>query len=181
MAPKPPARRVVLGVTGSISAYKSAEIVRGLVKAGAQVRCALTESAAHFVTPLTLAVLSKNKVSTTLHDPELWDMAHLSLASWADLIVIAPATADFIARLAVGRAEALLDGLVLSARCPVAVCPAMDTEMWRHPATQANVKKIQTYGYKVWGPETGELASGRIGPGRLLEPAEIVKRALARK
>ena len=101
-------------------------------------------------------------------------MAHLSLASWADLVLIAPATADFIARLASGRAEGLLDALVLSTQVPVVVCPAMDAEMWEHPATKANVARIKDYGYRVLGPEKGELASGKVGHGRLVEPDEIV-------
>ena len=177
MAGKP--ARVVLGVTGSIAAYKSAEIVRGLTKAGCAVRCALTPAGAKFITPMTLAALSKGPVAQELHDPALWDMAHLSLSSWAQLVLIAPATADFIARLAGGRAEGLLDGLVLATRAPVAVCPAMDAEMWEHKATQSNVARIKEFGYAVWGPEKGELASGKTGWGRLLEPAEIVKRVLA--
>jgi phosphopantothenoylcysteine decarboxylase/phosphopantothenate--cysteine ligase len=173
-----PARRIALGITGSIAAFKAPALVRGLVKKGAEVRCVLTPTAAHFVTPLTLAALSRHPVSTTMHDPSLWDMAHLSLASWADLVLIAPATADIIARLAQGRAEGLLDSLVLSSRAPVAVCPAMDAEMWEHPATQANVGTLAGYGYKVWGPAKGELASGKIGFGRMLEPDEIVRLAL---
>jgi phosphopantothenoylcysteine decarboxylase/phosphopantothenate--cysteine ligase len=173
-----PARRIVLGITGSIAAFKAPALVRGLVKKGAEVRCVLTPTGAQFTTPLTLAALSRHPVATTMHDPALWDMAHLSLASWADLVLIAPATADFIARLAHGRAEGLLDTLVLSARSQVAVCPAMDAEMWEHPATQANVKTLAGYGYKVWGPAKGELASGKVGFGRMLEPDEIVRLAL---
>ncbi len=171
-------RRVALGVTGSIAAYKSAVIVRGLVKKGVEVRCVLTPNAAHFVTPLTLAALSRHPVAAGAQDPSLWEMAHLSLASWADLVLVAPATADFIARLAQGRAEGLLDSLILSTRASVALCPAMDAEMWEHQATQANVKTIVGYGYKVWGPVKGELASGKVGIGRLLEPDEIVRRVL---
>lgn len=173
-----PVRRVALGITGSIAAFKAPALVRGLVKKGVEVRCVLTPNGAHFVTPLTLAALSKNPVATALHDPALWEMAHLSLASWADLVLVAPATADVIARLAHGRAEGLLDSLILSAKRPVAVCPAMDAEMWEHPATRANVKTIQGYGYKVWGPAKGELASGKVGFGRMLEPDEIVARVL---
>jgi phosphopantothenoylcysteine decarboxylase/phosphopantothenate--cysteine ligase len=172
------ARRIVLGVTGSIAAYKAPEIVRGLVKKGAEVRCVLTPNAAHFVTPLALATVSKNPVAQSLHDPSLWEMAHLSLAGWADLVLVAPATADFLARLAQGRAEGLLDSLVLSTRSTVAVCPAMDAEMWEHPATRANVAKLKDYGYRVWGPEKGELASGKVGWGRLIAPDEIVRHAL---
>ena len=168
-------RRVVLGVTGSIAAYKAPLIVRGLIKKGVEVRCVLTPNGAHFVSPLTLAALSRGPVAQTLHDSSLWEMAHLSLASWADLVLIAPATADFIARLAQGRAEGLLDSLVLSATAPVVVCPAMDAEMWEHPATKGNVARIKEYGYRVLGPEKGELASGKIGAGRLVEPDEIVR------
>jgi phosphopantothenoylcysteine decarboxylase/phosphopantothenate--cysteine ligase len=174
--PKP--RRVALGITGSIAAFKAPAIVRGLIKKGVEVRCVLTPNAAHFTTPLTLAALSRHPVAQSLHDPALWEMAHLSLAGWADLVLVAPATADIIARLAQGRAEGLLDALVLSSKCPVAVCPAMDAEMWDHPATQANVKTIAGYGYKVWGPAKGELASGKVGYGRMLEPDEIVRLAL---
>ncbi len=172
------ARRIALGVTGSIAAFKVPALVRGLVKEGAEVRCVLTPGAAHFITPLTLAALSRHPVSSSMHDPQLWEMAHLSLASWADLVLIAPATADIIARLAQGRAEGLLDALVLSTRAPVAVCPAMDAEMWDHPATRANAKTLARHGYQVWGPAKGELASGKIGLGRMLEPGEIVRRAL---
>ena len=168
-------RRVVLGVTGSIAAYKAPLIVRGLVGKGVEVRCVLTPNAEHFVTPLTLAALSRHPVALAQRDPSLWQMAHLSLASWADLVLIAPATADFIARLAQGRAEGLLDALVLSSRAKVVVCPAMDAEMCEHPATKSNIARIKGYGYRVLGPEKGELASGKIGRGRLVEPGEIVR------
>ena len=175
-----PVRRVALGVTGSIAAFKSPAIVRALVKKGLEVHCVLTHGAARFVTPLTLAALSRRPVAQEMHDPQLWEMAHLSLASWADMVLVAPATADFLARLAHGRAEGLLDSLVLAARARVAVCPAMDAEMWEHPATQANVKTVAGYGYRVWGPAKGELASGNIGYGRMLEPDEIVGLVLAK-
>jgi phosphopantothenoylcysteine decarboxylase/phosphopantothenate--cysteine ligase len=172
------ARRVVLGVCGSIAAYKACEIVRGLVKAGAEVKTALTPNAQRFVTPLTLGVLSKNPCFSDPFDPRLWDMAHLSLASWADRIVIAPASTGFLSRAARGDAGGLLESLLLAAKCPVALCPAMDTEMWEHPATRANVERVRSYGYEVWGPVDGPLASGRVGMGRLMDPAEIVARAL---
>lgn len=171
-------RRVVLGISGSIAAYKAPLIVRGFVKKGVEVNCVMTPNAAHFVTPLTLATLSRRPVSTSLHDPALWEMAHLSLASWADIVVIAPATADLIARLAQGRAEGLLDSLVLSTQVPVAICPSMDTEMWEHKATRENIKTLMSYGYRIWGPEKGELASGKVGFGRMIEPEEIVSLAL---
>ena len=167
-------RRVVLGVTGSLAAYKAPLIVRGLMKKGVEVRCVMTPNAAQFVTPQTLATLTAHPVAQTIHDPSLWAMAHLSLASWADLVLIAPATADFIARLAQGRAEGVLDALVLSTKSPVFVCPAMDAEMWEHPATKKNIATLKSYGYRVLGPEKGELASGKVGWGRLVEPDEIV-------
>jgi phosphopantothenoylcysteine decarboxylase/phosphopantothenate--cysteine ligase len=172
-------RRIVLGVTGSIAAYKACEIVRGLTKAGCEVRCVLTPAGAQFITPMSLSALSRHPVAQNLHDPALWEMAHLSLADWADLVLIAPCTADFMARLAAGRAEGLLDGLVLSTRAPVALCPAMDAQMWEHRATQSNLARVKEFGYQVWGPEKGELASGKVGWGRLLEPAEIVKRSVS--
>ena len=171
-------RRVLLGVTGSIAAYKAPLIVRGLVKKGVEVRCVLTPTAAQFVSPLTLTTLSKHPAAQAMFDPALWEMAHLSLASWADLVLIAPATADFLARLAQGRAAGLLDALVLSTKAPVVVCPAMDAEMWEHAATKANVARLKEFGYRLLGPEKGELASGKIGPGRLVEPDEIVRAIL---
>jgi phosphopantothenoylcysteine decarboxylase/phosphopantothenate--cysteine ligase len=168
-------RRVVLGVTGSIAAFKAPALVRALAKKGCEVRCVLTPNAAHFTTPLTLAALSRHAVAQNLHDPALWEMAHLSLADWADTVLVAPATADFISRLAHGRAEGLLDALVLSTKARVAVCPAMDAEMWEHPATRANVKAVKAYGYEVWGPAEGELASGKVGFGRMFEPEDIAR------
>ncbi len=176
--PRP--RRVVVGVTGSIAAYKAAEVVRLLVKSGCEVRCVLTPNGAQFVTPLTLAALSRNPVAQNLHDPSLWKMAHLDLASWADLVLVVPATVDFIARLAQGRAEGVLDALILSTKAKVAVCPACDAEMWEHRATQDNVKRIKDLGYEVWGPEKGELASGKTGWGRLREPEDVVRQALGK-
>ncbi len=153
--------------------------MRGLVKAGAEVRVVMTDNAARFIAPQTLAVLSRHPVHQSLHEPGLWDMAHLGLADWGGRIVVAPATADFIARLAGGRAEGLLDSLALAVDPKrMAVCPAMDEDMWRHPATAANVARLKSFGCAVWGPERGELASGRVGWGRLLDPAEIVRRVL---
>ncbi len=169
-------RRIVLGVTGSIAAYKSPEIVRHLVKAGFEVRCLMTQNAARFTTSLTLATLSSAPVFENPDDPELWKMAHLSLSDWASIFLIAPATADFIARLASGLADNLLNSLALAFEGKIVVCPAMDGGMWNHPATQANVRRIKEFGYEVWGPEVGELASGNIGMGRMLEPQEIVQR-----
>ncbi len=173
-----PALKVVLGVSGSIAAYKACLIVRALIRAGASVRCVLTANAAKFVSPLTLAALSKNPVSQDMFDPSQWDMAHLSTASWADRILLAPATADLLSRLARGGAGGSVEAVVLSATVPVFVAPAMDTEMWEHPATQANVRQLQSYGYKILGPVRGELASGRKGMGRMMEPDELVARIL---
>lgn len=173
------ARRVVLGVSGSIAAYKACLIVRGLAAAGAEVRCVLTANASRFVSPLTLAALSRSPVCSDLLDPAHWDMAHLSLASWADRVLVAPATADLIARLAQGRAGGAVEAVVLSSKAPVFVAPAMDTEMWEHPATRANAERLRSYGYTLLGPVHGPLASGRVGMGRLMDPAEIVKKVLA--
>ena len=173
------APRIVLGVSGSIAAYKACELVRGFVKAGAEVRVVLTASAAKFVSPLTLATLSKGPVVEDLFDPKHWEMAHLSLADWADKIVVAPATADTMSRLARGAASGPVDAVVLSAQVPVFFAPAMDSEMWEHPATQANIKILGSYGYSQLGPVEGELASGRVGMGRLMEPADIVAKVLA--
>ncbi|MEK7746902.1 MAG: flavoprotein [Elusimicrobiota bacterium] len=171
-------RRVVLGVSGSIAAYKACEVVRALTEGGAQVRCVMTPNALRFITPLTLSALSRNPVVSDLFDPGLWDMAHLSLAGWAQRIVIAPATAGLLSRLAAGSAQGVLESLILAARCPVALAPAMDTEMWEHPATRANVERLRGFGYSIWGPVDGPLASGRRGPGRMMEPAEIARLAL---
>jgi phosphopantothenoylcysteine decarboxylase/phosphopantothenate--cysteine ligase len=170
------APRVVVGVTGSIAAYKACELVRRLKERGAETKCVLTRSAQQFVAPLALQVLSGEPVLSDLHDPTQWQSAHLALADWAEAVVIAPATADCIARLASGRAEDLLDALVLSTRAPVALCPAMETHMWEHPATRANVEKLSSYGYKLWGPAEGALASGKSGVGRMIEPDEIAAR-----
>lgn len=177
-APRGGPRRVVLGVSGSIAAYKACTVVRLLVKAGCEVRVAMTANAAKFVSPLTLSALSRGPVVTDLMDSAHWDMAHLSLASWAERVLVAPATADLIARLAVGRACGPVEATVLSTKAPVFVAPAMDTEMWEHAATQDNVKRLAKLGYKVLGPVSGPLASGRVGMGRLVEPDELVRLAL---
>ena len=175
---KPAARRVVLGVSGSIAAYKACTVVRLLVKAGCEVRVTMTANAAKFVSPLTLSALARGPVVVDLMDPAHWEMAHLSLASWAERVLIAPATADLLARLAEGRACGPVEATVLSTKAPVFVAPAMDTEMWEHPATQANVKRLASYGYKLLGPVSGPLASGRVGMGRLLDPEELVRLTL---
>lgn len=187
--------KIVVGVCGSIAAYKACEVIRGLVLSGAEVRCVMTPSAARFITPLSLSALSGNPVVSDLfaprdspgstadrNGPPSWGMVHLELAGWADLIVVAPATADFIARAASGRAEGALDAVLLSVPPDhlgkIALVPAMDSEMWIHPATQENLGRLKSFGYLVWGPDEGRLASGRAGLGRMLEPQEVIRRAL---
>lgn len=169
-------RRIVLGICGSIAAYKACELVRRLKERGAQVRCVMTPTAASFVSPLTLSVLTGGPVLREMGDAGLWHMAHLEVADWADTVLVAPATADFLSRLAAGRSELLLDSLILSTKARVALCPAMDEQMWLHPATQANAERLKGYGYAIWGPGQGALASGKNGWGRLLEPEDLLSR-----
>ncbi len=169
-------RRIVLGVTGSIAAYKAPEIIRGFVKAGFETRCILTSRAKDFVAPLTLATLSHYPPIENENDSQLWEMAHLSLAEWAPVLLIAPATADFIAKLAAGLGDNALSLLSLAFKGQVIVCPAMDGGMWEHPATKRNVETLRHFGYEIWGPELGELASGKIGIGRMVEPQAIIER-----
>ncbi|MBT9393900.1 phosphopantothenoylcysteine decarboxylase [Hymenobacter sp. NST-14] len=170
-------RKILLGVCGSIAAYKSALLVRLLVKAGAEVQVILTPAAAAFVTPLTLATLSKKPVLQGFlrdeHSGEWHNHVHLGL--WADALVIAPASANTLAHLAGGLCDTLLDAVYLSARCPVFVAPAMDLDMYQHPATQANLRRLRAYGNTVWDSPAGELASGLSGPGRMLEPEDMVQ------
>ena len=167
-------KRIVLGVTGSIAAYKSALLVRLLVKAGAEVKVIMTPSASDFVTPLTLSVLSKNPVLTAFTDAESgqWNN-HVDLGLWADVLVIAPATANTLAAMADGVCDNLLLAVYLSARCPVFISPAMDLDMLKHPGTQANIAKLRTYGNHIIAPTDGELASGLSGEGRMEEPENI--------
>lgn len=169
-------RRVVLGVCGSIAAYKACDLVRRLKERGAEVRVVLTPSAEKFVSPMTLGVLAGSPALEGAYDPALWKMAHLDLADWAEAVLVAPATADCLSRLASGRSELLLDSLILATEARVVLCPAMDDVMWRHPATQENVKRVEGYGYALWGPAQGALASGKTGWGRLLEPVAIAER-----
>ncbi len=166
-------KKIILGVCGSIAAYKSALLVRGLLRAGAEVRVLMTPSAADFLSPLTLATLSKNPVVSSVHTREGWNN-HVELGLWADAYVIAPVTATTLAKLASGLCDTVLVAVYLSARCPVFFAPAMDVDMWQHPATRANVEKLQSYGNHLIDVESGELASGLSGPGRLAEPEHIV-------
>jgi phosphopantothenoylcysteine decarboxylase/phosphopantothenate--cysteine ligase len=169
-------RRVLLGITGGIAAYKSAELTRLLVKAGAEVRVAMTAAATEFITPLTLQALSGNRVHTELLDADAEaGMGHIELARWPDLILIAPASADFMARLAAGRADDILSTLILASKAPVAIAPAMNQAMWSNPATQANLDILHARNVLVFGPANGEQACGDTGPGRMLEPQQLLE------
>ncbi len=169
-------KQILLGISGGIAAYKMATLTRLLVKAGAVVRVIMTEEAQAFITPLTLATLSKNPVLSRLYNPVdgTWHN-HVELGLWADLMLIAPATANTLAKMASGSADSLLLTTYLSARCPVWVAPAMDLDMWQHPATQRNLETLRQDGVRVLPPEAGELASGLSGPGRLPEPEQIAE------
>ncbi|MFD2572754.1 bifunctional phosphopantothenoylcysteine decarboxylase/phosphopantothenate synthase [Spirosoma soli] len=174
-------KRILLGVTGSISAYKSALLVRLLIKAGAEVQVVMTESAKEFITPLTLATLSKRptlssfvKDTTGSHGDGSWNN-HVELGLWADGIVIAPASAHTLARCAHGFCDDLLSAVYLSAKCPVFFAPAMDLDMYRHPTTVENLRRLSAYGNRIIQAEHGELASGLVGEGRLAEPETIVQ------
>lgn len=168
-------KQILLGVTGSIAAYKAVEILRELTRRGADVHCAMTESAARFVAPLTFETLSRRPVLTDLYAPDTQgQIAHIAAAGGADLFLVAPTTAHTLAKFAHGLADDFLTNLFLAATCPVLLAPAMDVEMWRHAATQANVATLIQRGVHFIGPASGDLASGLTGPGRLAEPAEIV-------
>lgn len=168
-------RKILIGITGSIAAYKTALLVRLLVKQEAEVRVIMTPAARDFVTPLTLATLSKNPVLSEFQSSETgtWNN-HVELGLWADALIIAPASANTIASMAHGRCDNLLLATYLSARCPVFLAPAMDLDMLAHPSTQSNLKTVQQYGNHVINTEVGELASGLVGDGRMAEPEAIV-------
>ena len=169
-------KNVLLGVTGGIAAYKSAEIVRYLKKSGSSVRVVMTESAKEFITPLTLQALSGNRVSSELLDAEAEAaMGHIELAKWADGILIAPTTANSLARLASGRADDLLSSITLAFDGPISLAPAMNQAMWSDKRTQENLDSLISKGFKVCGPGSGEQACGDIGLGRMLEPIEILE------
>jgi phosphopantothenoylcysteine decarboxylase/phosphopantothenate--cysteine ligase len=172
--------RVLLGVTGGIAAYKSAEIVRRLRERGADVQVVMTAGARQFVTPLTFQALSGRPVRSDLWDEQAEAaMGHIELARWADRILVAPATADFIARVAHGLADDLLTTLCLATGSPLTVAPAMNRLMWANAATQANVELLRSRGVAILGPGTGDQACGETGPGRMLEPADLVEALLA--
>jgi phosphopantothenoylcysteine decarboxylase/phosphopantothenate--cysteine ligase len=173
-------KKILLGVTGGIAAYKSAVLLRSLQQAGAEVRVVMTRAAQSFVAPLTFQALSGHRVYTELLDPaQEAAMDHISLARWADLILVAPATANFIARLAHGLADDLLSTLCLAATAPIALAPAMNQGMWGNAATQANLQTLAQRGCLLWGPDTGEQACGETGPGRMLEPHDLLERVSA--
>lgn len=173
-------KRILLGITGGIAAYKSAELTRLLIRAGAEVRVVMTRAATEFITPLTLQALSGNRVHLDLLDTEAEAaMGHIELARWADLILVAPASANFIARVAAGRADDLLATLILAATAPVALAPAMNQAMWKDPATQQNLQIVKQRGLLLFGPTEGDQACGDVGPGRMLEPAELLELSAA--
>jgi len=170
-------KHILIGVTGGIAAYKTATVIRLLVKDGAEVKVIMTENAKEFITPLTLATLSKNPVLSMFYDPSNGDWnSHVDLGLWADLFLIAPATANSIAKMANGVADNLLLTSYLSARCPVFVAPSMDVDMLKHPATTINIETLRVFGNYILEPASGELASGLSGKGRMAEPEEIVKK-----
>jgi phosphopantothenoylcysteine decarboxylase/phosphopantothenate--cysteine ligase len=173
-------KRILLGITGGIAAYKCAELTRLFIKAGAEVRVAMTRAATEFITPLTMQALSGNRVHLDLLDADAEaGMGHIELARWADLILIAPATADSLARLAAGHADDLLTTLVLATPSPVAVAPAMNQGMWADPGTQSNLDTLSQRGFHLFGPAAGEQACGDVGLGRMLEPQQLLEASAA--
>jgi len=168
-------KKILLGVTGSIAAYKAASLIRLLLKEGCEVRVVMTPLANSFITPLTLATLSKHPVLTGFFNPENGDWnSHVDLGLWADAFMIAPASANTMAKMAGGIADNLLLTTYLSARCPVFVAPAMDLDMLNHPATKRNLEILHSFGNIILEPATGELASGLIGKGRMEEPEVLL-------
>jgi len=168
-------KKIVLGITGGIAAYKCAELVRRLKDSGCEVKVVMTESAKHFITPLTMQAVSGETVSDSLLDPSAEaSMGHIEFAKWADLILVAPATCNIIAKMAAGIADDLLTTLLLATPAKVAVAPAMNQQMYAHAATQANLATLKARNVLIWGPGKGEQACGDIGAGRMLEPHELV-------
>lgn len=169
-------RKILLGVSGSIAAYKAALLVRELVKKGAEVRVVMTSAATQFITPLTLSTLSNHQVYTdfTNSHTAVWN-SHVELGLWADCLLIAPASANTLGKMANGLCDNLLSAVYLSARCPVVICPAMDLDMYQHPSVVQNLEKLTAYGNHIIDATYGELASGLIGKGRMAEPDDIIK------
>lgn len=172
-------KRILIGVSGGIAAYKCPELVRRLKHYGADVRVVMTDAASAFITPLSLQAVSGHPVSNSLLDPNAEAaMGHIELAKWADFILLAPATADLIARLAIGMADDLLTTICLATSSPVAIAPAMNQQMYRAQPTQKNLRTLAGYGRLIWGPDYGEQACGDVGPGRMLSPDELCKRLI---
>ena len=169
------AKRIVLGVTGGIAAYKAAELARLLVKQGVEVQVAMTEGAAHFITPTTMQALTGKPVLTSQWDESGNGMAHINLSRSADAILVAPATADFIAKLAHGMADDLLSTMCLARNCPLLIAPAMNRQMWEHPATQRNIAQLRADGVTILGPDKGVQACGEEGAGRMLEAEQLAQ------
>ncbi|EHY9870358.1 bifunctional phosphopantothenoylcysteine decarboxylase/phosphopantothenate--cysteine ligase CoaBC [Vibrio vulnificus] len=168
-------KKILLGISGGIAAYKCADLTRRLKERGAEVQVVMTKAAKEFITPLTMQAVSSRPVSDSLLDPAAEaSMGHIELAKWADLILLAPATADLIARMAAGMGNDLLTTLVLATDAPVAVSPAMNQQMYRNVATQENIATLSRRGMEIWGPAAGEQACGDVGPGRMLEPMQLV-------
>lgn len=168
-------KRILLGVTGGIAAYKAAEIVRRLREQGAEVRVVMTDAAKEFITPLTLQAVSGHMVANSMFDPQAEaGMGHIELAKWADLVLIAPATANVISRLTTGMGDELLTTLCLASPSPLAIAPAMNMQMYLHAATQSNLHVLAQRGVQIWGPGIGSQACGDVGPGRMLDPVDIV-------
>ncbi|MBX3254459.1 MAG: bifunctional phosphopantothenoylcysteine decarboxylase/phosphopantothenate--cysteine ligase CoaBC [Chitinophagaceae bacterium] len=165
-------KKILVGITGSIAAYKAATLVRFLIKEGAEVKVIMTPAAKDFITPLTLSTLSKYPVLTDIFKEDEW-ANHVMLGRWADVLVVAPLSCNTLAKMASGLCDNLLLSVYLSATCPVILAPAMDEDMWKHPATQHNIKQVQQFGNRVIPVESGELASGLIGEGRMAEPEHI--------
>lgn len=172
-------KKVVVGVTGGIAAYKTAHLVSNLRQSGAEVTVVMTREAQEFVTPLTFQALSQKRVVTDLFTTERPEIAHVSLADWADIVIIAPATANIIGKIAAGIADDSLTCLVMATRAPVLLVPAMDCGMWNSPILQRNLETLKKYGFHIVGPEKGRLASGKVGMGRMVSLEDIL--AAARK
>ncbi|MCP3128784.1 bifunctional phosphopantothenoylcysteine decarboxylase/phosphopantothenate--cysteine ligase CoaBC [Shewanella sp. KJ2020] len=171
-------KNVLLGIGGGIAAYKSADLVRRLKERGFDVRVVMSQSAMEFITPLTLQALSGHPVASSLLDPAAEAaMGHIELARWADLVIIAPATANLLARINAGMADELITTTCLATEAPIALCPAMNQQMYRNVATQANLASLQSRGFTLWGPASGSQACGEVGPGRMLEPLDIAELA----
>ena len=166
-------KKIILGITGSIAAYKAAFLTRLLIKAGAEVQVLMTEAAKGFISPLTLSTLSKRPVFSDISSEESWNN-HVELGLWADVMLVAPATATTIAKMANGICDTILTATYLSSKCPVFFAPAMDLDMWKHPATQRNIKQLTSYGNHLVPVGHGELASGLVGDGRMAEPEDIL-------